>query len=161
MMCRIARLSSKIYVPSFLKWKDISMSEYYACFFNDLYIVYFSVEMLFSNVNNTYKTKQQQIRIKITHSVENRSSYLLKKVVDIFLVAMKEIGHLSRFWLSCLGPLVFLLTKILKLFGFQSWKVRVHHGQVCVLLVSILSLLRFFYCILELFWQCGVFLFKK
>jgi hypothetical protein len=50
---------------------------------------------------------------------------------------------------SCLGTLVFFLTKILKLFGFPILESKT--SCTCVLGVSILPLLPFFYCISELF----------
>jgi hypothetical protein len=43
-----------------------------------------------------------------------KSYQLLLKLRFIFLA----IGNLSRFWLSCLDPLVYLLSKTFKLFDF-------------------------------------------
>ena len=117
------------------------------------YIGFFSVENIISNLNHTYKKTTN----KNKNNTQCRNSiFLLRKVDDIFLVPMKKIGHLSRFWLSCLGTLVFFLTKILKLFGFPILESKT--SCTCVLGVSILPLLPFFYCISELFWQCGILL---
>ena len=53
-------------------------------------------------------------KILLLNFIVPKSYQLLLKLRFIFLA----IGNLSRFWLSCLDPLVYLLSKTFKLFDF-------------------------------------------
>ena len=56
-----------------------------------------------------------------TKDLATRTSQLQSHVI-IFKTNVFILGDYSRFWLSCLGSLVFFLPKIFKLFGFHiSW----------------------------------------
>ena len=70
-------------------------------------------------LNTTKQTnKQKHITTKVgSLNPAHREVYLIQYFVIKFV-----IGDLSRFWWSYLGPLVYLLTTLLILFGFPTFR---------------------------------------
>ena len=64
------------------------------------------------------KGNYSNIRLYV-HSVKYTVYICEKRKYLILLGSTRLFTNFSRFWFLCWGPLVFLLSKVLKLFGFQ------------------------------------------